>query len=134
MIADRRRSEGCPLGSRNVRANLTGDAPRGPPPAAARGQSRFRQSACPASPIRNYRSTPLYPMPAPDPRSAIEISRQTKLLPIEAVAAKLGIGPDDIEFYGRTRAKISLDLYRRLETAPQGKLILVTAINPNSRR
>ena len=35
------------------------------------------------------------------PRSAIEISRQTKLLPIEAVAAKLGIGEDHLEFYGK---------------------------------
>ncbi len=69
-------------------------------------------------------------MPSPASRSAIEISRQTKLLPIETVAAKLGIGADDLEFYGKTRAKVSLDLYRRLESAPQGKLILVTAINP----
>ncbi|HTZ20199.1 MAG TPA: formate--tetrahydrofolate ligase [Opitutaceae bacterium] len=64
------------------------------------------------------------------PRSAIEISRQTKLLPIEAVAAKLGIGEENLEFYGKVRAKISLDLYRRLASAPRGKLILVTAINP----
>ena len=69
-------------------------------------------------------------MSIPDRRSAIEISRQTRLLPIEAVAAKLGIAEDDLEFYGKTRAKISLDLYRRLATAPTGKLILVTAINP----
>jgi formate--tetrahydrofolate ligase len=62
--------------------------------------------------------------------SAIEISRQTKLLPIEAVAAKLGIQEDDLEFYGKTRAKILLDLYRRVQGAPTGKLILVTAINP----
>jgi formate--tetrahydrofolate ligase len=62
--------------------------------------------------------------------SAIEISRKTKLQPIEAVAAKLGIQEDDLEFFGKTKAKISLDLYRRLERAPTGKLILVTAINP----
>lgn len=62
--------------------------------------------------------------------SAIEISRQTKLLPIEEVAAKLGIAEDDLEFYGKTRAKISLDLYHRKQDAPTGKLILVTAINP----
>jgi formate--tetrahydrofolate ligase len=66
----------------------------------------------------------------PSPLSAIEISRQTKLLPIEAVAAKLGIHEDDLEFYGKTRAKILLDLYGRLQHAPPGKLILVTAINP----
>ena len=62
--------------------------------------------------------------------SAIEISRKTKLLPIEAVAAKVGIKEEDLEFYGKTKAKISLDLYRRLQDAPTGKLILVTAIHP----
>ena len=66
----------------------------------------------------------------PKPLSALEITRQTKLLPIEAVAAKLGIHEDDLEFYGKTRAKISLDLCRRVQDAPAGKLILVTAINP----
>jgi formate--tetrahydrofolate ligase len=64
------------------------------------------------------------------PLSAIEISQRAKLQPIEAVAAKLGIKEDDLEFYGKTKAKITLDLYRRLQDAPTGKLILVTAINP----
>jgi formate--tetrahydrofolate ligase len=62
--------------------------------------------------------------------SAIEISQHAKLQPIEAVAAKVGIKEDDLEFYGKTKAKITLDLYRRLQNAPTGKLILVTAINP----
>jgi formate--tetrahydrofolate ligase len=62
--------------------------------------------------------------------SAIEISQKAKLLPIQAVAAKIGIKEDDLELYGKTKAKISLDLYRRLENAPTGKLILVTAIHP----
>lgn len=62
--------------------------------------------------------------------NAIEISRQAKLLRIEDVAAKLGIQEDELEFYGKTKAKIILDVYRRLEQAPTGKLILVTAINP----
>jgi formate--tetrahydrofolate ligase len=62
--------------------------------------------------------------------SAIEISQQAKLLRIEAVAAKAGIQEEDLELFGKTKAKISLDLYRRLEKAPTGKLILVTAINP----
>ena len=66
----------------------------------------------------------------PKPLSALEITRQTKLLPIEAVAAKLGIPEDDLDFYGKTRAKISMDLCRRVQSAPPGKLILVTAINP----
>jgi formate--tetrahydrofolate ligase len=62
--------------------------------------------------------------------SAIEISQRARLLPIEAVAAKVGIKEEDLELYGKTKAKISLDLYRRLENAPTGKLILVTAIHP----
>ncbi len=66
----------------------------------------------------------------PKQLSALEISRQTKLLPIEAVAAKLGVQDDDLEFFGKTKAKITLDLYRRLANAPTGKLVLVTAINP----
>ena len=62
--------------------------------------------------------------------SAIEISQKTKLQPIEAVAAKVGIKEEDLDLYGKTKAKISLDLYRRLQDAPTGKLILVTAIHP----
>ena len=62
--------------------------------------------------------------------SAIEISQKTKLQPIEAVAAKVGIKEEDLELYGKTKAKISLDLCRRLQDAPTGKLILVTAIHP----
>ena len=62
--------------------------------------------------------------------SAIEISQKAKLLPIEAVAAKVGIQEEDLELYGKTKAKISLDLYRRLQDAPTGKLILVTAMHP----
>lgn len=62
--------------------------------------------------------------------TALEISRRARLLPIEDVAAKLGIEEDDLEFYGKTRAKISLALYRRLQDTKPGKLVLVTAINP----
>ena len=60
----------------------------------------------------------------------IEIARQAKMLPIEEIAAKLDIGDDDLEHYGKHKAKISLDLYRRLEDQPTGKLVLVTAITP----
>ncbi len=62
--------------------------------------------------------------------SAIAISQQTKLQPIEAVAAKLGLKEEDLEFYGKVKAKITLDVYERLREAPTGKLVLVTAINP----
>jgi formate--tetrahydrofolate ligase len=60
----------------------------------------------------------------------IEIARNSKMLPIEDVAAKLGIGDADLEHYGKDKAKISLDLYRRLEGKPAGKVVLVTAITP----
>lgn len=60
----------------------------------------------------------------------IEIARQTKMLPIEEIAAKLSVSDADLEHYGKHKAKITLDLYRRLEKKPAGKLILVTAITP----
>lgn len=60
----------------------------------------------------------------------IEIARRSKMLPIEQIAAKLDIADDDLEHYGKYKAKVSLDFYRRLENKPAGKLILVTAITP----
>ncbi len=60
----------------------------------------------------------------------IEIARKSKMLPIDEIAAKLGISGDDLECYGKHKAKVSLDLYRRLENKPTGKLVLVTAITP----
>ena len=62
--------------------------------------------------------------------SDIEIAQQAKMLPITEVAAKLGIGEEDIEMYGRYKAKLSMDLIRRMEDKPAGKLVLVTAITP----
>src|SRR5690242_8493031 len=60
----------------------------------------------------------------------IEIARAARMLPIERIAEKLGIAPEDCEHYGKTKAKISLDLYRRLKDKAPGKLILVSAITP----
>ena len=62
--------------------------------------------------------------------SDIEIAQQAKMLKITDVAAKLGIGEEDIEMYGRYKAKLSMDLIRRMEDKPSGKLVLVTAITP----
>ena len=62
--------------------------------------------------------------------TALEISRKARLLRIEDVGAKLGVPEDDLELFGRLKAKVSLDLYRRVASAPAGKLILVTAISP----
>ena len=53
--------------------------------------------------------------------SDIEIAQQAKMLPITEVAAKLGIGEEDIEMYGRYKAKLSMDLIRRMEDKPAGK-------------
>ncbi|WP_306599661.1 formate--tetrahydrofolate ligase [Geothrix sp. 21YS21S-2] len=60
----------------------------------------------------------------------IDIARHAAMLPIGEIAAKLGIPEPDLEPHGRTKAKISLDLYRRLRGGPQGRLVLVTAITP----
>ena len=62
--------------------------------------------------------------------SDIEIAQGAKMLPIADVAARLGLGEEDIELYGRYKAKISARAEQRLSSAPDGKLILVTAINP----
>ena len=62
--------------------------------------------------------------------SDIEIAQQAKLLPIKEVAAGLGINEDELEFYGKYKAKLSDELSARVENNPDGKLILVTAINP----
>jgi formate--tetrahydrofolate ligase len=60
----------------------------------------------------------------------IEIARGVKIQPIEQIAERLGIAGADLEHYGKHKAKVSLDLYHRLDDAPTGKLILVTAITP----
>ena len=60
----------------------------------------------------------------------IEIAQQAKLLPIREIAAGLGISEEELEPYGRYKAKLNEALFRRLRDAKDGKLILVTAINP----
>lgn len=62
--------------------------------------------------------------------SDIQIAQQAKLLPIKEVAAKIGIAEDELEFYGKYKAKLSDDLADRIKNNPDGKLVLVTAINP----
>lgn len=62
--------------------------------------------------------------------SDIEIAQQAKMQKITDVAAKLGISEDDIELYGKYKAKLSYDLIRRVKENKDGKLILVTAITP----
>lgn len=62
--------------------------------------------------------------------SDIEIANQTKITPIAEIAKKLGISPEEYELYGNYKAKINDSVYDRLKNTPDGKLILVTAINP----
>lgn len=63
-------------------------------------------------------------------KSDIQIAQEAVLAPIGQVAAKLGISEDDLEFYGRYKAKFSDELLKKIENGPNGKLVLVTAINP----
>ena len=62
--------------------------------------------------------------------SDIEIAQQTKLKPITDVAHDLGISDDELELYGRYKAKLNQTLFTRMKDRPNGKLVLVTAINP----
>ena len=62
--------------------------------------------------------------------SDIEIAQQAKMLPIAKVAENLGINADDLEFYGKYKAKLSDELIEKCKNRKDGKLILVTAINP----
>ena len=63
-------------------------------------------------------------------KTDIEIAQEAVMLPIKEVAAKLGIEEDDLELYGKYKAKISLEAIKKLDQNEDGKLILVTAINP----
>ncbi len=63
-------------------------------------------------------------------RSDIEIAQSAQMKPIDQIATQLGIRPEELECYGRYKAKVSDDLMNRLQDKPDGKLILVTAINP----
>ncbi len=63
-------------------------------------------------------------------KTDIQIAQEATMLPIKDVAASIGIEEDDLELYGRYKAKISDELINRTKKNPDGKLILVTAINP----
>ena len=63
-------------------------------------------------------------------KSDIQIAQEATMQPIKEVAASIGIAEDDIELYGKYKAKISDELIERSKNNPDGKLILVTAINP----
>ena len=63
-------------------------------------------------------------------KSDIEIAQEAKLIHIREIAKQLGIAEDDLEFYGKYKAKISDELWEQVKDREDGKLVLVTAINP----
>ncbi len=63
-------------------------------------------------------------------KTDIQIAQEAKLLPIREVAEKLDITEDELELYGKYKAKLSDEYMERISKRPDGKLILVTAINP----
>lgn len=65
-------------------------------------------------------------------KTDVQIAQESTMQPIAEVAAKLGLTDDDLELYGKYKAKIHLDVMDRLADQPDGNLILVTAINPTA--
>src|SRR5471030_2699658 len=63
-------------------------------------------------------------------KSSLEIAQEAQLQPIEQVAARMGLQTDEVEPYGRYKAKISLEVLDRLSGSPDGKLVCVTAMTP----
>ena len=63
-------------------------------------------------------------------KTDIQIAQEAQMLPIREVAANAGITEDDLEFYGKYKAKLSEDFWDKIKDNPDGKLVLVTAINP----
>lgn len=63
-------------------------------------------------------------------KTDIEIAQEARMLPITDIARKLDIAEDELELYGKYKAKISMDIWKRLKDKKDGKLVLVTAINP----
>ncbi len=63
-------------------------------------------------------------------KTDIQIAQEAQMLPIKEVAAKVGITEDDLELYGKYKAKLSEDFWDKIKDNPDGKLVLVTAINP----
>ncbi|MBR6223985.1 MAG: formate--tetrahydrofolate ligase [Lachnospiraceae bacterium] len=63
-------------------------------------------------------------------KSDIEIAKEAKMLPIDEIAKQVGLTADDLEVYGKYKAKVSEEAIERMKGNPDGKLVLVTAINP----
>ena len=63
-------------------------------------------------------------------KTDIQIAQEAQLKPVKEVAEQIGIEEDELEFYGKYKAKLSEELWERIQERPDGKLVLVTAINP----
>lgn len=63
-------------------------------------------------------------------KTDIQIAQEAKMKPIGEIASVLGLNEEDLEYYGKYKAKINLAVWEKLKDKPDGKLILVTAINP----
>ncbi len=65
-------------------------------------------------------------------KTDVQIAQEAKMLPIVEVASKVNLKASDLELYGNYKAKIHLDVMEQLKDKEDGKLILVTAINPTA--
>ncbi|TCO73778.1 formate--tetrahydrofolate ligase [Marinisporobacter balticus] len=65
-------------------------------------------------------------------KTDIQIAQDAKMMPILEIGKQLGLEEDDLELYGKYKGKIALDVYDKLKDKPDGKLVLVTAINPTA--
>ena len=63
-------------------------------------------------------------------KTDIQIAQEAQMKPIKEVAETIGIQEDDLELYGKYKAKLSDELWDQIKDRPDGKLVLVTAINP----
>jgi len=63
-------------------------------------------------------------------KTSLEIAQQAELEPIDAIGARIGLEPEEIEPYGRYKAKISLDAIDRLSGKPDAKLVCVAGMTP----
>ena len=63
-------------------------------------------------------------------KTDIQIAQEAKLMHVKDVAAQIGIAEEELEFYGKYKAKLSDELWERVKDNEDGKLVLVTAINP----
>ena len=63
-------------------------------------------------------------------KTDVEIAQEAKMQPIKEIAAELGLTEDDLELYGKYKAKLTSEVWQKVKDRENGKLVLVTAINP----